>query len=91
MMPEETFVEIAAGSADRFATLIGKKGDLERGIRVRRVDGTPDFARDAKPAHRGQKSEHKSEKKDWSRKAGKPKFEKRPEGFKKKRKPKHEA
>ncbi|WP_024586146.1 DEAD/DEAH box helicase [Aliihoeflea sp. 2WW] len=90
MMPEETFVEIAAGSADRFAALIGKKGDLERGIRVKRVEGTPEFARDSKPAHRGQKPDQKFEKKDWSKKPGKPKFEKRPDGFKKK-KPKREG
>ncbi|MCO6392714.1 DEAD/DEAH box helicase [Aliihoeflea aestuarii] len=84
MMPEETFVEIAEGSAERFAAVIGKKGDLERGIRVKRVEGTPDFAagRSEKKPHRGQKPDTK----DWSKKPGKPKFDKpKSEGFKKKK------
>lgn len=61
MMPEETFVEIAEGSAERFAAVIGKKGDLERGIRVKRVEGAPDFAagRSDKKPHRGQKPDKK--------------------------------
>ncbi|MHB2265601.1 DEAD/DEAH box helicase [Aliihoeflea sp. PC F10.4] len=90
MMPEETFVEIAEGSADRFAAVIGKKGDLERGIRVKRVEGTPDFAagRSEKKPHRGKGP--KPDGKDWSKKPGKAKFDKpKGEGFKK-RKPKRD-
>jgi ATP-dependent RNA helicase DeaD len=86
MMPEETFVEIAEGSAARFAAVIGKKGDLERGIRVKRVEGTPDFAagRGEKKPHRGQGP--KPDRKDWSKKPGKAKFDKpKSEGFKKKK------
>ncbi len=88
MMPDETFVEIAAKSADRFAAIIGKKGDLERGIRVRKVDGTPDFARMSKPSHRGQKADAKPGKKDWAKKPGRTKSVERTVEYKKKKKTK---
>jgi ATP-dependent RNA helicase DeaD len=51
MQPEETFVEIAAARADGFLASIGPDKTMERGIRVRRLNGTPDFggAPSAKP------------------------------------------
>ncbi|TDK35453.1 DEAD/DEAH box helicase [Rhizobium deserti] len=51
MQQEETYVEIAADHADKFAEAIGKDKTLERGIRVTRLNGTPDFSRpsSAKP------------------------------------------
>ncbi|PDT07661.1 DEAD/DEAH box helicase [Rhizobium sp. M1] len=47
MQPEETFVEIAAASADSFQEALGPNKTLERGIRVTRLSGTPDFSRAA--------------------------------------------
>jgi ATP-dependent RNA helicase DeaD len=51
MQPEETFIEIAAGNADGFMEAIGPNKTMERGIRVTRLSGTPDFGRpsEAKP------------------------------------------
>lgn len=51
MQPEETYVEIAADHADGFMQAMGKDRTLERGILVKRLNGTPDFSRrrDAKP------------------------------------------
>ncbi|MCB5202858.1 DEAD/DEAH box helicase [Neorhizobium sp. T786] len=45
MQQDETFVEIAADHAERFSQAIGKDKTLERGIRVTRVEGTPDLSR----------------------------------------------
>jgi ATP-dependent RNA helicase DeaD len=45
MQPEETFVEIAAGSADAFLAATGPNKTMERGIRVSRLPGTPEFGR----------------------------------------------
>ena len=44
MQPEETFVEIAAGHADAFLAAIGPNGTMERGVTVKRLDGTPDLS-----------------------------------------------
>ncbi|RWL80278.1 MAG: DEAD/DEAH box helicase [Mesorhizobium sp.] len=60
MQPEETFVQIAAGWADRFVAAISPDCKLQGSIAVRRIDGTPDLSRaghqppkpDKKP-HRG--------------------------------------
>ncbi|MBY3513884.1 DEAD/DEAH box helicase [Rhizobium laguerreae] len=49
MQPEETFVEIAAASAESFLAAIGPNKALERGIRVTRLSGTPDFSRAPAP------------------------------------------
>jgi ATP-dependent RNA helicase DeaD len=43
MQPEETFVEIAADSAEAFLAATGPNKTMERGIRVTRLTGTPDF------------------------------------------------
>jgi len=45
MQAEETFVEIAAEHAERFMGKLGKDGMMERGIRVTRLEGTPDFSK----------------------------------------------
>lgn len=45
MQAEETFVEIAADHADRFMQSIGKSKTLERGVRVAKLPGVPDFDR----------------------------------------------
>ena len=47
MMAEESFVEIAAGWADRFLAAIGPNRTLQNTIRVTRLDGVPDFSRSA--------------------------------------------
>ena len=44
MQPEETFVEIASGDVDGFLEALGPNKTLERGIAVKRLDGTPDFS-----------------------------------------------
>ena len=43
MQPDETFVEIAAAQADAFLKKLGKDGMMERGIKVTRLAGAPDF------------------------------------------------
>ncbi|KKX34401.1 DEAD/DEAH box helicase [Rhizobium sp. LC145] len=45
MQADETFVEIAADHADRFLQKLGKDRMMERGIRVTRLDGAPDFSK----------------------------------------------
>lgn len=49
MQPEETYVEIAAASAESFQQALGPNKALERGIRVTRLSGTPDFSRAPSP------------------------------------------
>ncbi len=50
MQAEQTFVEISAEQADAFMNAIGKDKVLDRGIRVTRVDGTPDLSAPSRPA-----------------------------------------
>ncbi len=45
MQPEETYVEIAAAAADGFLKAVGPERELQNGIMVSRLDGTPDFGR----------------------------------------------
>ena len=45
MQADETFVEIAAAHADKFMAKLGKDGMMERGVRVTRLDGVPDFSK----------------------------------------------
>lgn len=45
MQPEETFVEIAADQVDDFLGAIGPNKTLERGVRVKQLDGVPDLSR----------------------------------------------
>lgn len=47
MQPDETFVEIAADSADGFLGALGPNKTMERGIRVNRLNGMPDFSKPA--------------------------------------------
>ncbi len=47
MQMDETFVEISEGHADTFFGGLGPDGALERGIKVTRVEGMPDFSRGA--------------------------------------------
>ncbi|TCL73682.1 DEAD/DEAH box helicase [Rhizobium sp. BK251] len=44
MQLEETFVELASDCVDRFVASVGPNKMLEKGIRVRRLDGVPEFA-----------------------------------------------
>ncbi|MGV1759464.1 DEAD/DEAH box helicase [Rhizobium sp. A22-96] len=44
MQPEETFVEFSQEGAERFLVAIGPDKTLERGIRVKPLDGVPDFS-----------------------------------------------
>jgi len=50
MMAEESFVQIAAGWADRFLEAIGPNRTVQNTIRVTRIDGQPDFSRNASAA-----------------------------------------
>jgi ATP-dependent RNA helicase DeaD len=43
MQQTETFVEIAADAVDRFVSSVGKDMALEKGIRVKAMDGRPDM------------------------------------------------
>jgi ATP-dependent RNA helicase DeaD len=76
MQTDETFVEISAAHAESFAEAIGKDKTLERGIRVTRLDGTPDFSRQAESKPYAKKSyedrpPRDGARDDWSK--GKPK------------------
>ncbi len=51
MQADETFVEIAAGHADRFIAKLGKDGMMERGIRVTRLESAPDFSSFSRGQH----------------------------------------
>lgn len=54
MQPEETYVELSAEGAERFLSAVGSAGTLEKGIRVKPLNGKPDFSRgdQEKPADR---------------------------------------
>jgi len=45
MQADETFVEISAAHAERFMAKLGKDRMMERGIRVTKLDGAPDFSK----------------------------------------------
>jgi ATP-dependent RNA helicase DeaD len=47
MQPEETYVEISADAADGFLQAVGPERELQNGIMVTQLDGTPDFGRSA--------------------------------------------
>ena len=47
MQPEETYVEIAAAAADGFLKAVGPERELQSGIMVTQLDGTPEFGRNA--------------------------------------------
>jgi ATP-dependent RNA helicase DeaD len=61
MQPDETFVEIAADSAESFLGALGPNKTMERGIRVVRLNGTPDFSKQAKPAYAKKPFEERGE------------------------------
>lgn len=44
MQGEETFVEIAAGNVDGFVGALGPDMTMERGVRVKRLNGVPDLS-----------------------------------------------
>jgi ATP-dependent RNA helicase DeaD len=56
MQAEETFVEISATHAEAFSQAIGPNKALERGIRVTKLDRTPDFSRQAESKPYAKKS-----------------------------------
>ncbi len=45
MQADETFVEISAAHAERFMAKLGKDRLMDRGIRVTKLDGAPDFSK----------------------------------------------
>jgi ATP-dependent RNA helicase DeaD len=71
MQAEETFVEIAADHADRFMQSIGKSKTLERGVRVVKLTGVPDFDRSPVSQPRAKKTFAEGPKSDFQQK-GKP-------------------
>ncbi|MGV1754584.1 DEAD/DEAH box helicase [Agrobacterium sp. CG674] len=81
MQQTETYVELAADAVERFTSALGKDMMLEKGIRVKAMDGKPDMSAspreearparpprkfDAKPAAGG---ERRTEDKPWKKKA----------------------
>lgn len=81
MQQAETYVELAADAVERFTSALGKDMMLEKGIRVKAMDGKPDMSAspreearparpprkfDAKPAAGG---ERRTEDKPWKKKA----------------------
>jgi ATP-dependent RNA helicase DeaD len=77
MQPEETYVEIAADSADAFLQSIGLNKTMERGIRVTPLNGIPDFNRPAQ-------SKPYSDKKNFGERRDAKSYDDRPKGkFKK--------
>jgi ATP-dependent RNA helicase DeaD len=50
MQPDETFVELSAEAAERLMSAIGSAGTLEKGIRVKPLEGKPDVSRSAPDA-----------------------------------------
>jgi ATP-dependent RNA helicase DeaD len=65
MQPDHTFVEISADHADAFMDAIGKDKVMERGVRVTRLEGTPDLnaaprAPSSRPPREGDRPEWKS-------------------------------
>ncbi|MCI9867443.1 DEAD/DEAH box helicase [Rhizobium skierniewicense] len=81
MQQAETYVELAADAVERFTSALGKDMMLEKGIRVKAMDGKPDMTGanredtrppraqkkfDAKPAPSG---ERRTEDKPWKKKA----------------------
>ena len=71
MQAEETFVEIAADHAESFAQSIGKDKTLERGIKVVKLPGVPDFDRSAGSQPKAKKAFSGGPKADFQQK-GKP-------------------
>ncbi|RWX76678.1 DEAD/DEAH box helicase [Neorhizobium lilium] len=67
MQADQTFIEISAGKADDFMNAIGKDKVLDRGIRVTRVDGTPDLSAQPRPA--ANRPPREGEKDGWKSKA----------------------
>jgi ATP-dependent RNA helicase DeaD len=59
MQPEETFVQIAADSADAFVAALGPHMTIQGNIRVEPVDGEPDFSRSAYRAPQPEKKPHR--------------------------------
>jgi ATP-dependent RNA helicase DeaD len=50
MQQEETYVELSAEAAERFMAAIGSAGTLEKGIRVKPLEGKPDVSRSGQEA-----------------------------------------
>lgn len=72
---EETFVEIADHSFDAFVTAIGPNQTLEKSIRVKQIDGMPDFDHEQPPRDRGRgKRDKDREPRGGEKKWNKPKF-----------------
>ncbi len=67
MQPDQTFVEISADHADAFMDAIGKDKVLERGVRVTRLEGTPDL--NAAPRAPSNRPPRDGDKPEWKSKA----------------------
>lgn len=90
MQQTETFVELAADAVDRFTSAIGKDMSLEKGIRLKALEGKPEMTgghrEDTRPAKAqrkfdnagGNRDDRKGDDKPWKKKKAfgdKPKFE----------------
>jgi ATP-dependent RNA helicase DeaD len=81
MQPEESFVQIAEGSADRFFAAIGPDHKVQGNISVRRLEGQPDLSRAGynppKPDKKPHRGKGKFEKAGFDKAAPSRGFEKR--------------
>jgi ATP-dependent RNA helicase DeaD len=83
MQQTETFVELAADAVDRFTSAIGKDMTLEKGIRLKALEGKPEmtggFREDTRPAKAqrkfsksdnasGPRDDRKGDDKPWKKK-----------------------
>ena len=93
MQPEETFVEIAIDSVEEFLVAIGPNKTIDKGIKVRPIEGVPDFNAppkerprrddkffaDRKPPRRDRDGDaYRPEKKDWKERPQRSEAEARP-------------
>jgi len=76
MQPEESFVQIAADSADRFFAAIGPDHKVQGNIVVKRLEGQPDLSRAGYNSPKPDKKPHRG-KSGFDANAPKRKFEKR--------------
>ncbi|MGF0538565.1 DEAD/DEAH box helicase [Agrobacterium sp. ES01] len=80
LQAEESFVEIAEDSLDRFVSALGPNKTLERGITVTELEGTPDFSASPKgPKRRDDWSDKKGDRGDFKKRGD----DRKPREFKK--------
>jgi ATP-dependent RNA helicase DeaD len=79
MQPEETYVEFSADGAARFLAAIGPNKTLEKGIRVKPLDGTPNFSGGNRDGGAPKRSFADKPRQPRDEDRSPPKFERKPE------------